>query len=172
MKLKPSKVVLQKPNSIKNSIYLLRHRDVTSYLIGLLKILFFIFYCVVLLNCDFEFSFLFLALSAHKVNRRPGALHPTLRRQPGVKSTSNLRMHEAPSSSANSRMASEAPEMRLGGATSAGSHRTPSYMKSTAASSKKLKNFQTPVHSHNSNENQGPISGPQRMTGVYQKQNR
>ena len=82
-------------------------------------------------------------------------------------------MHEVPSSAASSRMASEAPEMRLGGATSAGSHRTtPSYMKSTAASTKKLKNFQTPVHSQNSNENQGPISGPQRMTGVYHKQNR
>ena len=94
-------------------------------------------------------------------------MHPTLRRQPGVRSTSNLRMHEATSASAGSmRMASsEAPEMRLGGATSAGNHRTPSYMKSTTASSKKFK-------SQNSNENQGPISGPQRMTGVHHKQNR
>ena len=163
------KLVLQSTNSIKNSIYLLRHTCNQLSNWPLEKSFFFFSF---LLRCwiemRLEFWFLFLALSATKVNRRrPETMHPTLRRQPGVRSTSNLRMHEATSSSAGSlRMASsEAPEMRLGGATSAGNHRTPSYMKSTTASSKKFK-------SQNSNENQGPISGPQRMTGVHHKQNR
>ena len=156
-------MVLHGTNSIKNSIYLLRHRcnELSNW--PLEKSIFsFLLRCWI--EMRLEFWFLFLALSATKVNRRPGTMHPTLRRQPGVRSTSNLRMHEA--TSAGSRMvSSEAPEMRSGGATSAGSHRTPSYMKSTTASSKKFK-------SQNSNENQGPISGPQRMTGVHHKQNR
>ena len=84
-------------------------------------------------------------------HQRNAATAQSLRRQVGIKSTSNLRLHERVQPV--NRRANEAPDGGMMTSTPGGGAATPSYLKPTSASSKKHFNFNTPVQA--SNENHG-----------------
>ena len=101
-------------------------------------------------------------------DRRPQNQRNTaqsLRRQVGIKSTSNLRLHERVQPL--NRRANEAPDGGMMTSTPGGAA-TPSYLKPTSASSKKHFNFNTPVQA--SNENHGASGrNANRNAGAIQK---
>ena len=99
-------------------------------------------------------------------NQRNAAAAPSLRRQVGIKSTSNLRLHERVQPV--NRRANEAPDGGMMTSTPGGGAATPSYLKPTSASSKKHFNFNTPVQA--SNENHGASGrNANRNAGAIQK---
>ena len=99
-------------------------------------------------------------------NQRNAATAQSLRRQVGIKSTSNLRLHERVQPV--NRRANEAPDGGMMTSTPGGGAATPSYLKPTSASSKKHFNFNTPVQA--SNENHGASGrNANRNAGAIQK---